>query len=112
VSAPDERCPICSGDLAGGEPIRVCSGCHKMLGTAEVRATGEFTAVTPAVLAAAGRDLAELVGGGGDVRSCSWCGKAQTEVKKLLTTAEVAICNECVALCADILTSELGDDWA
>ena len=80
-----------------------------MLGNVEVRATGEFRAATPEVLsAAAGSNEALPVTGS---TTCAWCGKHQAEVKKLLTSATVAICNECVALCADILTAELGDDW-
>jgi hypothetical protein len=110
VSVTEQRCPVCNGDLAGGSDlIMVCGGCHRMLGNVEVRATGEFMAATPAALAAAAGDHAVAVSGGSHV--CAWCGKPQAEVKKLLTSATVAICNECVALCADILTAELGDDW-
>ena len=100
---------MCAGEIVGGDLILVCAGCHKMLGNVEVRATGEFMAATPAAIAAAAGDVAMPVGGGSKV--CAWCGKPQAEVKKLLTSANVAICNECVALCADILTAELGDDW-
>jgi hypothetical protein len=105
----DARCPVCAGELVGGDLILVCAGCHRMLGNVEVRATGEFMAATPAAIAAASGDHALPVAGGSKV--CAWCGKQQADVKKLLTSANVAICNECVALCADILMAELGDDW-
>ena len=34
---------------------------------------------------------------------CSFCGKASTEVEKLIAGPGVNICNECVALCDDIV---------
>jgi ATP-dependent Clp protease ATP-binding subunit ClpX len=34
---------------------------------------------------------------------CSFCGKAQTEVKKLIAGPGVYICDECVGLCQDIV---------
>ena len=38
--------------------------------------------------------------------SCSFCGKSQEEVKKLIAGPNVYICNECVDLCNDILVEE------
>lgn len=38
--------------------------------------------------------------------SCSFCGKHQNEVKKLIAGPTVFICNECIALCNDILREE------
>lgn len=40
---------------------------------------------------------------------CSFCGKIQDEVKKLVAGPGVYICDECVELCNDILTEELQD---
>ncbi len=37
---------------------------------------------------------------------CSFCGKTQDEVKKLVAGPTVYICNECVSLCNDILKEE------
>ena len=37
---------------------------------------------------------------------CSFCGKPQSQVKRLISGSGVYICNECVALCQDILASE------
>ncbi len=37
---------------------------------------------------------------------CSFCGKPQGEVKKLIAGPSVFICNECVALCNDIIKDE------
>jgi ATP-dependent Clp protease ATP-binding subunit ClpX len=41
--------------------------------------------------------------------SCSFCGKTQDEVRKLVAGPGVYICDECVDLCNDILTDELED---
>jgi hypothetical protein len=37
---------------------------------------------------------------------CSFCGKAQKEVKKIIAGPSVYICNECIALCNQILAEE------
>ena len=34
---------------------------------------------------------------------CSFCGKSQHEVKKLIAGPTVFICDECIELCADII---------
>ncbi|HVM31628.1 MAG TPA: ClpX C4-type zinc finger protein, partial [bacterium] len=41
---------------------------------------------------------------------CSFCGKTQDEVKKLVAGPTVYICNECIALCNDILKEEEKDE--
>jgi ATP-dependent Clp protease ATP-binding subunit ClpX len=38
---------------------------------------------------------------------CSFCGKNQSEVKKLIAGPNVYICDECIHLCDDIITQEL-----
>lgn len=40
--------------------------------------------------------------------NCSFCGKSQHEVKKLIAGPSVFICNECVDLCNEILAEEFG----
>ena len=35
---------------------------------------------------------------------CSFCGKPPTAVKALLAGPDVYICNECVALCVDVIS--------
>ena len=42
--------------------------------------------------------------------ACSWCGKAQNEVRKLIAGPTVYICDECIELCNDIITEECGHD--
>ena len=39
--------------------------------------------------------------------NCSFCGKSQREVKKLIAGPSVYICDECIALCNDIISEEL-----
>lgn len=38
--------------------------------------------------------------------TCSFCGKPQSQVKRLISGSGVYICNECVALCQDIIADE------
>ena len=38
---------------------------------------------------------------------CSFCGKSQHEVKKLIAGPSVFICDECIDLCTDIIQEEL-----
>ena len=45
-----------------------------------------------------------------DKLNCSFCGKAQDEVKKLIAGPSVYICNECVDLCNDIIEEEIKSD--
>jgi ATP-dependent Clp protease ATP-binding subunit ClpX len=40
---------------------------------------------------------------------CSFCGKSQKEVKKLIAGPSVYICDECITLCNDIIVEELDD---
>lgn len=40
------------------------------------------------------------------VLCCSFCGKSQNEVAKLIAGATVCICNECVDLCVEIIQEE------
>ena len=47
--------------------------------------------------------------GDGKLLYCSFCGKSQHEVRKLIAGPSVFICDECVDLCNDIITEELQD---
>ena len=42
--------------------------------------------------------------------SCSFCGKSQREVKKLIAGPTVYICDECIELCNDIIAEEYTED--
>ncbi len=42
--------------------------------------------------------------------TCSFCGKSQKEVKKLIAGPTVYICDECIALCNDIIAEEVDRD--
>jgi ATP-dependent Clp protease ATP-binding subunit ClpX len=41
---------------------------------------------------------------------CSFCGKSQHEVRKLIAGPSVYVCDECVALCNDIINEETKDE--
>jgi ATP-dependent Clp protease ATP-binding subunit ClpX len=42
--------------------------------------------------------------------SCSFCGKSQKEVRKLIAGPTVYICDECIELCNDIIAEEYGQE--
>ena len=44
--------------------------------------------------------------------SCSFCGKSQKEVRKLIAGPTVYICDECIELCNDIIAEEYGHEEA
>ena len=50
--------------------------------------------------------MAKSGGAGGKTLYCSFCGKSQTEVKKLIAGPSVFVCDECVELCNDIIKEE------
>ena len=45
-------------------------------------------------------------GEGGDLLKCSFCGKSQKQVKKLIAGPGVYICDECIELCNEIIEEE------
>ena len=47
--------------------------------------------------------------GGGKLLYCSFCGKSQNEVRKLIAGPSVYVCDECVELCNDIIREELNE---
>jgi ATP-dependent Clp protease ATP-binding subunit ClpX len=55
--------------------------------------------------------MAEKKGGSSEkVLYCSFCGKSQHEVKKLIAGPSVFICDECIELCNDIIRDEVPAD--
>ena len=48
-------------------------------------------------------------GEGGELLKCSFCGKSQKQVKKLIAGPGVYICDECIDLCNEIIEEELAD---
>ena len=49
------------------------------------------------------------IGDGADLLKCSFCGKSQKQVKKLIAGPGVYICDECIDLCNEILEEELAE---
>jgi hypothetical protein len=107
------QCPLCNGALSSGDLVMVCGACHKSLGEGlSVHATGEFRVPSPDMLDVGVADATPSHGERPRViDTCAWCGKRESEVKKLLGRNQVALCNECVSLCVDILDAECGGDW-
>ena len=46
---------------------------------------------------------------GSELLKCSFCGKSQKQVKKLIAGPGVYICDECIELCNEIIEEELSD---
>jgi ATP-dependent Clp protease ATP-binding subunit ClpX len=49
------------------------------------------------------------IGETGDLLKCSFCGKSQKQVKKLIAGPGVYICDECIDLCNEIIEEELNE---
>ncbi|MDP6281335.1 MAG: ATP-dependent Clp protease ATP-binding subunit ClpX [Acidimicrobiales bacterium] len=49
------------------------------------------------------------IGDGGELLKCSFCGKTQKQVKKLIAGPGVYICDECIDLCNEIIDEELSE---
>ena len=45
-----------------------------------------------------------------DLLKCSFCGKSQKQVKKLIAGPGVYICDECIELCVEIIEEEINAD--
>ena len=50
------------------------------------------------------------IGESGDLFKCSFCGKSQKQVKKLIAGPGVYICDECIDLCNEIIEEEFSDE--
>ena len=47
--------------------------------------------------------------GSGEARRCSFCGKREGEVVKLIAGPGVYICDQCIDLCNEIIAEEIGE---
>ena len=45
---------------------------------------------------------------GAELLKCSFCGKSQKQVRKLIGGSGAYICDECIELCNEIIEEELG----
>lgn len=116
MSDSGPACPLCGNALVAARTVNVCHACHATVidGSLRVSSTGEFRVeqiMEAAALGDAEPQAATVAPGDRSVR-CTFCGKSEGDVRKLLSHGPAHICNECVALCADVLRAELGDDWA
>jgi hypothetical protein len=109
---------VCTNALERGELVMVCASCHDKLGGEvqglDVGATGEFHVTSPELLLGADDDDDPAPAPGERPRAtnvCSWCGKLEPQVKKLIGRGGTALCDECVSLACDIMEAELGAGW-
>ena len=111
-----ERCPLCDAVVdPRSAALAVCGACGaRLVG----RVAGRVSGSTPVVQATAEFAVPELPMTASDAAivthpadACAWCGRGGDQVRKLLGTGVVAICDGCVALCVDILEAELGPGW-
>ena len=49
------------------------------------------------------------IGESTDLLKCSFCGKSQKQVRKLIAGPGVYICDECIELCNEIIEEELSE---
>ena len=54
--------------------------------------------------------MSEKSSSGEKLLYCSFCGKSQHEVRKLIAGPSVFICDECIELCNDIIREETAPD--
>ena len=106
-----EACPLCAATQGATHQVHICGSCHAglhMTGALPVSVTGEFSAISDAILA---QEMEEPGHSPQASPPCCWCNKPPEQVRKMLSQGNYHICNECIALCADILRMELGDDY-
>jgi ATP-dependent Clp protease ATP-binding subunit ClpX len=56
--------------------------------------------------------MADDIKSGDKLLYCSFCGKSQHEVRKLIAGPSVFVCDECITLCNDIMREEIQNDKA
>jgi hypothetical protein len=87
---------------------RFCPTCGRAtvdVATGAPASTGEWAAVMPPDDGDALSAPTPMPYAGSD--RCSWCGKAEAQVRRLLTGPGVQICDECVSFCALILRDDV-----
>jgi len=103
---------MCGDELESPMQVDICGQCYQELrssGAVPLLSTAEFAPFR--ATKAEERLKARRARTGDPEVAGTWCGKPRKEVKKLLASGDARICNECVALCADVLEAELGDGW-
>jgi hypothetical protein len=85
--------------LIAGPGVFICDGCIDRVHT--VLAATDKTASTPIA-------TIQHVSGESREAQCSFCGKRRHQVEAMAATSEARICNECLGLCDEIVSDELG----
>jgi ATP-dependent protease Clp ATPase subunit len=84
--------------LIAGPGVYICDRC--ISGVHEVIAEPGRTVSTPIA-------TIQLVGDEAGAEPCSFCGKPRHQVAAMTSTGDARICNECLALCEEIVDEEL-----
>jgi transcriptional regulator with XRE-family HTH domain len=101
---PMLKCSFCgkhqkqAKKLIAGPGVYICNECVEKAD--RVIATGEVAATPLSAIKSIGEDAAAA--------KCSFCGKRRHQVAGLVGAAGGVICTECLALCGEIITDELG----
>jgi ATP-dependent protease Clp ATPase subunit len=108
----DDRCSFCGSTrsavrfLIDGPRVSICNACADacmaLLPEDDVRGATVVYHPAGSVPPRSLQDLVELLAGATGLQ-CSFCGKRPHEVKATVEGYAYRICDECVALCRDIL---------
>ena len=109
-----------SGRVAGSENLLTCSFCgksqkqvKKLIAGPQVYICDGCVGRVRAVIAEPGRTVSttiatiQQVSDEAGAEQCSFCGKPRHQVAAMTSTGDARICNECLALCDQILDEEL-----
>ena len=77
--------------------------------TTRFRGSGQLPSETHITTQIQGTATVAKFGDSGELLKCSFCGKSQKQVKKLIAGPGVYICDECIDLCNEIIEEELGE---
>ena len=84
---------------------------HLTLYCVRIYVDGRYNANKHGLCLTGGKQMYDNTDENNEVR-CSFCGKSQDEVKKLVAGPGVYICNECIDLCKEIIDEEIQDEIA
>jgi ATP-dependent protease Clp ATPase subunit len=86
--------------LIAGPGVYICDGClrrvHKVLAAPGGRASTPIATI-------------QQVGDEAGAGQCSFCGKPRDRVEAMVSAGAARMCNECLDLCDEIISEELGE---
>ncbi len=85
--------------LIAGPGVYICDGCVDLVHAVFAATGGAVSTPIATIAQLAAADGAE---------QCSFCGKRREQVAAMASTGHALICNECLGLCDEIISEELG----